>query len=125
MKMYPNVDVKSKNYPLQSILFGHRIQPSQTKYEYLIEFLQVVIAEKQGGSKLIPSFTSSVMFPVDEAPDGNFRYLPKLGIGLKRFVFFPKSKIDGKAKVDEEAYKQCVKELEEHMIGGNAAKKKN
>ena len=49
MRMYPNVDVDKKNYPLQSLLFGHRIQPSQTKYEYLIEFLQVAIAEKQGG----------------------------------------------------------------------------
>ena len=48
MRMYPNVDVDKKNYPLQSLLFGHRIQPSQTKYEYLIEFLQVAIAEKQG-----------------------------------------------------------------------------
>lgn len=125
MKMYPNVDVDKKNYPLQSLLFGHRIQPSQTKYEYLIEFLQVAIAEKQGGSKEDPSFSTPVMFPIEEAPDGNFRYLPRLGIGLKRFIFLPKSKIDGKAKVDEDAYRQCVKELEAHMTGGNAIKKKN
>lgn len=125
MRMYPNVDVDKKNYPLQSLLFGHRIQPSQTKYEYLIEFLQVAIAEKQGGPKEFPSFSTSAMFPIAEAADGNFRYLPKLGIGLKRFIFLPKSKIDGKAKVDEDAYRQCVKELEAHMTGGNAIKKKN
>lgn len=125
MKMYPNVDVDRKNYPLQSLLFGHRIRPSQTKYEYLIEFLQVAIAEKQGGDKESPKFSTTTMFPVVEAPDGAFRYLPKLGIGLKRFIFFPKSKNDGKAKVDEDAYRQCVKELEEHMRGGNAIKKKN
>ena len=65
------------------------------------------------------------MFPIEAAPDGNFRYLPRLGIGLKRFIFLPKSKIDGKAKVDEDAYRQCVKELEVHMSGGNAIKKKN
>lgn len=125
MKMYPNVDVDKKNYPLQSLLFGHRIQPSQTKYEYLIEFLQVAISEKQGGNKESPSFSTTTMFPVAEAQDGTFRYLPRLGIGLKRFIFFSKSKIDGKAKVDEDAYRQCVKELEAHMTGGNAAKKKN
>lgn len=125
MKMYPNVDIDKKNYPLQSLLFGHRIQPSQTKYEYLIEFLQVAIAEKQGGSKEDPSFSTPAMFPIEAAPDGNFRYLPRLGIGLKRFIFLPKSKIDGKAKVDEDAYRQCVKELEAHMTGGNAIKKKN
>ncbi|MBQ9849319.1 MAG: hypothetical protein IJO36_01320 [Clostridia bacterium] len=125
MKMYPDVDVKKKNYPLQSLLFGHRIQPSQTKYEYLIEFLQVAIAKKEGGSKDDPSFSTSAMFPIEEAPDGNFRYIPKLGIGLKRFIFLPKSKIDGKAKVDEEAYRQLIKELEEHMTGGNTIKKRN
>ena len=125
MNMYPNVDVEKKGWPLQSILFGHRIQPSQTKYEYLIEFLQVAIAEKQSGSRDNPAFSSNEMFPIYEAPDGNFRYLPRSGIGLKRFVFLPKSKIDGKAKVDEEAYRLCVKELEAHMTGGNAIKKKN
>ena len=125
MKMYPNVDIDKKSYPLQSLLFGHRIQPSQTKYEYLIEFLQVAIAEKQGGPKELPSFSTTAMFPVAEAPDGSFRYLPRLGIGLKRFIFLPKSKIDGRAKVDEDAYRECVRELEEHMTGGNAIKKKN
>lgn len=125
MKMYPDVDVEKKNYPLQSLLFGHRIQPGQTKYEYLIEFLQVAIAEKQGGDNESPKFSTTTMFPVAEAPDGTFRYLPKLGIGLKRFIFFPTSKIDGRAKVDEDAYRQCVKELEAHMTGGNAIKKKN
>ena len=123
MNMYPNVDIDKKSWPLQSLLFGHRIQPSQTKYEYLIEFLQVAIAEKQSGGKNDPTFAA--MFPVEEAPDGNFRYLPRLGIGLKRFIFLPKSKIDGKAKVDEEAYRLFVKELEQHMTGGNAIKKKN
>lgn len=77
MKMYPDVDVEKKNYPLQSLLFGHRIQPGQTKYEYLIEFLQVAIAEKQGGDKESPKFSTTTMFPVAEAPDGTFRYLPR------------------------------------------------
>ena len=125
MNMYPNVDIEKKKYPLQSLLFGHRIQPSQTKYEYLIEFLQVVIAEKQGGSKENPTFVSMEMFPINEAPDGDFRYLPKLGIGLKRFIFLPKSKIDGKAKVDEDAYRELIRELENYMTGGNAIRKKN
>ena len=126
MKMYPEIDVDNKKkYPLQSLLFGHRIQPSQTKYEYLIEFLQVAIAEKQGGKKDSPSYVSNDFFPIREGADGRFRYIPRLGIGLKRFIFLPKSKIDGKARVDEEAYKECVRELEEHMSGGNAVQKKN
>ena len=66
MKMYPDVKIDKKEYPLQSILFGHRIQPSQTKYEYLIEFLQVAIAEKRGANKPLeaPTFTTTEMFPI-------------------------------------------------------------
>lgn len=124
MKMYPDVKLEKKKYPLQSLLFGHRIQPSQTKYEYLIEFLQVAIATKMDNPDT-PAFVTTDMFPIDKAADGNFKYQPKLRIGLKRFIFFPKSKLDGKAKVDEAAYRACVKALEEHMTGGNAIKKQN
>ena len=126
MKMYPDVDIKRKKYPLQSILFGHRIQPSQTKYEYLIEFLQVAIADKsRGKDKESPVFSSGAMFPIDEAPDGLFVYRPKIRIGLKRFIFFPRSKLDGKAKVDDEAYRACVEAIAAHMVGGNQTKKQN
>ena len=79
MKMYPNVEIKRKKYPLQSILFGHRIQPSQTKYEYLIEFFQVAIADK-AREKEGPVFTSKAMFPIEEAPDGSFVYIKHIDI---------------------------------------------
>lgn len=125
MNMYPNVAIEKKKYPLQSLLFGHRIQPSQTKYEYLIEFLQVAIAEKQCSSKDNSALFSSAIFPIKESPNGDFKYLPQLNIGLKRFIFLPKSKIEGKAKVDEDAYRELIKELGNHMTGGNAIKKKN
>lgn len=126
MKMYPNVVIGKKEYPLQSFLFGHRIQPSQTKYEYLIEFLQVAIAEKRGGSNSAesPAFVTEEMFPIEQAADGQFKYYPKLRIGLKRFIFLPKSKLDGKAEVDKVAYRECVKALEAQMIGGNTITKK-
>lgn len=127
MKIFPDVKIEKKDYPLQSLLFGHRIQPSQTKYEYLIEFLQVAIAEKRGGEKALesPEFITNEMFPIHQAADGQFRYLPKLRIGLKRFIFLPKSKLDGKAEVDKEAYCECVKVLESKMEGANAIKRKN
>ncbi len=127
MNIYPAKEIKKKEYPLQSLLFGHRIQPSQTKYEYLIEFLQVAIAEKRGGDKPKenPSFTSSEMFPIGQAADGNLSYVPKLRIGLKRFVFFPKSKLEGKANVDKDAYEECVKNIGKHITGGSSVKKKN
>ena len=46
MKMYPSDYKPATPIPLQSYLFGHRIKDSQTKYEYLIEFLQVAISPK-------------------------------------------------------------------------------
>jgi len=127
MKMYPDdINFTQKKYPLQSLLFGHRIQPSQTKYEYLIEFLQVAIADKRGkGKKGVEAFYSSGMFPIEEAPGGSFEYLPQLGIALKRFIFFSKSKVDGKAKVDGDAYRNLVQALENNMVGGSESDKKN
>lgn len=130
MEHYPDlsaVEIKKKKYPLQSILFGHRIQPGQTKYEYLIEFLQVAIAKKIGAEDAsgVPQFETEEMFPIQQAADGRFLYAPRQRIGLKRFIFFPRSKLDGKANVDKDAYAACVKVLEDQMDGGSAIRKKN
>lgn len=123
MKMYPSDYKPSKQIPLQSYLFGHRIQDSQTKYEYLIEFLQVAISPKaiEYNNKHY-----DCMFPInDEHCDNKMQYYPVSRIGLKRFVFFAKSKLDGKAEVDKKAYDQCLKALEEKMVGGNQTQKRN
>ena len=88
MKMYPSDYKPSKQIPLQSYLFGHRIQDSQTKYEYLIEFLQVAISPKaiEYNNKHY-----DCMFPInDEHCDNKMQYYPVSRIGLKRFVFFCK-----------------------------------
>ena len=123
MKMYPSDYNPAKQIPLQSYLFGHRIQASQTKYEYLIEFLQVAISPKalEYNNKRF-----NEMFPVDgEKCDHRMKYFPVSRIGLKRFVFFPKSKLDGKAKVDKDAYDACLKAIEQKMTGGNSTQYKN
>jgi len=123
--MYPNQHEVQKALPLQSYLFGHRVQPSQTKYEYLIEFLQVAIAKKKNMTTEKP-YKDSDMFPVDEDHlNGNITYRPHTKIGLKRFVFLPKSKLDGKAKVDQQAYDDCIRALEDHVNVDNKVKKQN
>lgn len=121
------MEIKKKKYPLQSILFGHRIQPSQTKYEYLIEFLQVAIAKKinTDDASGTARFETEEMFPIHQAADGRFLYVPRQRIGLKRFIFFPHSKLDGKANVDKDAYTACVKVLENQIDGGSTIQKKN
>lgn len=123
MRMYPSDYKPSKQIPLQSYLFGHRIQDSQTKYEYLIEFLQVAISPKaiEYNNKHY-----DCMFPVNEDHcDNKMQYFPVSRIGLKRFAFFPKSKLDGKAEVDKKAYEECLKALENRMVNGNDIQRKN
>ena len=123
MRMYPSDYKPAKQIPLQSYLFGHRIQDSQTKYEYLIEFLQVAISPK---AVEYNNKRYSEMFPVDDDHcDHRMQYFPVSRIGLKRFVFFPKSKLDGKAEVDKKAYEECLKAIEQKMSGGNPTQYKN
>ncbi len=100
---------ETKGYALQSLMFGHRIKERQTLYEYLIEFLQVAISRKETVSTEVKS---DDYFPIDEnINDGGMRYFPTTRMGLKRFIFFPNSKIDGKAKIDYEAYDECINQL--------------
>lgn len=120
--MYPERYDNSKALPLQSYLFGHRIQPGQTKYEYLIEFLQVALAEKRNAVTRKPY--GKEMFPIDrDISTGNIEYTPETRIGLKRFVFLPKSKLDGKAVVDQLAYNDCVRILEQQVSSDVSAKR--
>lgn len=122
MNMYPLYYDKKKVTSLQSRLFGHRIKPSQTKYEYLIEFLQVAISKKE--SKNLKTYTC--MFPIENGGiEDSLTYYPIARMGLKRFVFMPKSKLDGKAEVDKAAYEACIRVLEENIEGGTETSKKN
>lgn len=121
--MYPRDFQPAKSISLQSWLFGHRIQPSQTKYEYLIEFLQVAIARKKNVKTGL--VYENEMFPVDEDKmNGSMEYYPVTRTGLKRFIFFSKSKMDGKAKVDYDAYDQCVEAIGNTIANANIHKKR-
>lgn len=123
MEMFPVNYDKKKVTSLQSRLFGHRLKPSQSKYEYLLEFLQVAIAPKKN-SRTEQSYKE--MFPVEEngIKDG-LVYFPQSRIALKRFVFMPKSKLDGKAEVDKVAYEECIRIMEKSVQGGNPVSRKS
>ena len=114
-----------KKVSAQSLLFGHRIKPQQTLYEYLIEFLSVAMAHKRifnGSSDEI----LTDMFPLsDELNDHVLEYMPKSNMGLKRFIFFDNSRIDTRAAVDKEAYKECVRIIKDHIDNENSTLDKN
>lgn len=109
--MFPNVEELTKDYPLQSKVFGHRLRNDQTIYEYILEFLQVMIAPK-ALKELGTDYED--YFPVDEDIKNNIiEFYPVSRVGLKRFIFFNKSKEEGRFKVDGKAYEECVGALEE------------
>lgn len=120
---YETNDIGSRKPPLQSYLFGHRIQESQTRYEYLIEFLQVAISPKEIGE--LSKSLGEDYFPVSEdVRKYPVTYRARSRMGLKRFIFFPKSKLSGKAKVDQEAYEYCLKVIQGQIDGKSDSEKR-
>lgn len=112
--MYPKMldyETNDRSYSLQSFLFGHRVKPQQTLYEYLIEFLIVVMSKKKFASEY-----TNEMFPVSDRIAGNqIEYFPVSNMGLKRFIFFENSRIDTRADIDKRAYRKCQELLSEHI----------
>lgn len=98
----------SNDCSIQSLLFGHRIKPQQTRYEYLAEFLQIAMSKKH----LVDddSQPTNEMFIIsDKVNNHMIEYTPVSNMGLKRFIFFDNSRLDTKSAIDDEAYKKCVK----------------
>lgn len=99
---------------IQSLLFGHRIKPQQTRYEYLAEFLQIAMSKKRLVDK--DSQATDDMFIIsDKVSNHMIEYTPVSNMGLKRFIFFDNSRLDTKSAIDDEAYKKCVKILKNNI----------
>lgn len=113
--MYPHT---TSEMALQSMLFGHRLRQNQTKYEYLLEFLLVAISPKALQKSTYGDISFEEMFPIDSRiAQANLKYSPIIRMGLKRFIFMPSGKLEGKAIVDKEAYEDLLRELETKMDG--------
>lgn len=117
MKFYPEPkeDKDILGLPLQSILFGHRLIKDQTISEYLLEFLQVVLSKKQVIFNEDEYKTSSDFFPIMEKHETlrKIEIFPQINMGLRRFIFFDKSKKDTQAPCDFNAFnlhKELVKQ---------------
>ena len=102
------LDPDAKDCSIQSLLFGHRIKPQQTRYEYLAEFLQIAMSRKRLVDE--DSQSTNEMFIIsNKVNDHMIEYTPVSNMGLKRFIFFDNSRLDTKSAIDNEAYKKCVK----------------
>lgn len=117
-EMFPNIDIGKDTYPLSSYLFGHRMRPNQSDIEYLIEFLQVMLAKKK-----LEDLTDEYFPKVPRGQDREIEYFPEAAIVLKRFIFFPNSKPEGKLPVDKDAYQECIKSLVQNVKGDDGRAK--
>lgn len=96
--------IKQKD-PLSIKLFGNRIYSDQTFEEYLLEFLLVFAAAKKKDG------TGKLEFH-KEVGEKELKYYTKPRMGLKRFIFYDKSKQDSKSGIDTEAFQRMLKMLE-------------
>lgn len=113
MRSFPNNQELTKDYTIQSEIFGHRFKPNQTVDEYLLEFLQVLIAEKEINTK--ENITSDYFPDIDEEKLEKIIIHPKAKVALKRFVFYMKSKDEARSEIDSNAYKYMVDFLKERI----------
>ena len=94
-------------------LFGNRINAGQTLGEYLLEFLLVFAASKANNGE--GRFKFHTKEQVEKAEDaGNtdgLNYFTVPRNGLKRFIFYNRSKQDSHTAVDDEAYQSMMKML--------------
>ena len=107
MNWYPYADsqaAESKNVSVR--LFGNRIIGDQTLYEYLIEFLLIFISAKdKDGVTGVDKFH-------DSDCDGNqLHYYADPRIGLRRFVFYDRTKKGADVEVDQKAYNNFLQIL--------------
>ncbi|MGI6544041.1 MAG: hypothetical protein ACOX44_13485 [Limnochordia bacterium] len=92
--------------------YGHRIFESQTLPEYLLEFALVFLAEKDINN---PDLGGEGKFPTRAVSDAELKYTIEARMGLKRFIFFERSKQEYRLEIDRRAYLQIRKLIEERI----------
>lgn len=95
---YKNINESKKI--VSSALFGNRFKVDQTLYEYIIEFLLIFSSEKYDGEDNY----RFKFHKINENESNRLSYAFEPRMGLRRFVFFDKSKKGGNSKADECAY---------------------
>ncbi|SFC69911.1 hypothetical protein [Butyrivibrio sp. YAB3001] len=101
METFPKTtNLKDNNNNLSIALLGNRFIPDQTLYEYLIEFLLVFVSAKNEDLN-----TGKMRFHrMDLGEDCSYWVDPRMG--LRRFLFYEKTRKNSCIKFDEYAYKK-------------------
>lgn len=116
MQTFPQNVKPGSNATLASLVYGNRFHADQTLIEYLIEFLLIFCAEKdsEGNGKL--AFH-------DPYSHEELSYTVEPRMGLKRFIFFDKSKRNDSATVDKIAYQELLAALSNKIDDTDSAEK--
>lgn len=121
MEIFPNNtkknNVKKGESQIINSIFGNRFKADQTLYEYLIEFLSVFSSAKSSDKK-----TGKNKFHIVNA-ENEYNYWVEPKMGLRRFIFYDRSKKEKSIKEDGIAYKKFF-ELVEKKIDDNGYNKK-
>lgn len=115
MNIYPDNkqdDLKrmEDNKIISSLIFGNRFRADQSLFEYLIEFLLVFVSPKKDDF-------SSGKFKFHNPELDNYCYYAEPRMGLRRFVFYDKSKKDGTIPADKDAYLKIRDIIKENTEG--------
>ncbi len=111
MRTFPNentITISNKQKNINSTLFGNRFKQDQTLYEYLTEFLLIYVSGKD--CKL----NGKLRFH-NETDEWSYWVEPRMG--LRRFIFYDKSKKDGSIEADELAYQEMISIIKERIYG--------
>ena len=101
--MFPKNNEEAKKDALYIQAFGKRLYGDQTIYEYLLEFLLIFCSDKVKNED--GSFKGSFSFHKD-LEDISYYVNPR--IGLKRFIFYKKSKNENRFPIDKQCYEEIV-----------------
>lgn len=99
---FPIKNVKEKD-SLSIKLFGNRIHEGQTMEEYLLEFLLVFVSGKTKDNEGKLKFHT-----VEQIEKEELKYYTIPRMGLKRFVFYDRSKRESRTDIDTAAYERMM-----------------
>lgn len=101
--MFPKDNEALKEDALYIQAFGKRLNGDQTIYEYLLEFLLIFCSNKVKSED--GSFRGEFSFHED-LEDISYYVNPR--IGLKRFIFYEKSKNENRFLIDKQCYEEIL-----------------
>lgn len=103
-----NVAVSSKQTHGAAVIYGNRFLSDQTLYEYLIEFLLVLVSPDETNHA-----KEAMRFHDLDKVSETLYYTVQPRMGLRRFIFFDRNKKNDAVPIDKDAYDHLIKALKD------------